>query len=114
QKCHFAYQSIELLGRRVNRLGLSTQEEKVRAIQTLPYPKTIGEASEIFGQFNYHRDFIKNFAEIALPITKAMSPRHTKEPADATGKPNATKTTLTPKEYAKMRSNTPFPDAPAI
>jgi hypothetical protein len=32
EKCHFAYKSIELLGRRVSRLGLSTQEDKVKAI----------------------------------------------------------------------------------
>jgi hypothetical protein len=96
EKCHFAYESIELLGRRVGRLGLSTQEQKVKAIKDLPYPKTIGEASEIFGQFNYHRDFIRNFAEVALPITKAMSP--------SKGKKNPSKPAikLSPKEYAKL------------
>jgi len=36
KKCHFSYQSVELLGRRVNRLGLSTQKEKVKAIMELP------------------------------------------------------------------------------
>jgi hypothetical protein len=107
-KCHFAYESIELLGRRVNRLGLSTQEEKVKAIMQLPYPKTIGQASEIFGQFNYHRDFIKNFAEIALPITKAMSPsKHRQRQKKIPIK-------MSPKEYAKMRSNTVYPDLPEI
>jgi len=30
QKYHFAYNSIELLGRRLSRLGQSTQEEKVQ------------------------------------------------------------------------------------
>ena len=73
EKCHFAYRSIELLGRHVSQLGLFMQKQKVEAIRKLPYPKTIGEASEIYGQFNYHRDFIKDFAEIALPITKAIS-----------------------------------------
>jgi hypothetical protein len=63
QKCHFAYNSIELLGRRLSRLGQSTQEEKVQnylVITICIYPQTIGEASEIFGQYNYHRDFIKD------------------------------------------------------
>jgi hypothetical protein len=55
RKCHFEYQSIELLGRRGGRLGLATQEEKVKAIMELTYPKMIGDTSEIFGQFNYHR-----------------------------------------------------------
>ena len=107
-KCHFAYENIELLGRRVGRLGLSTQEQKVKAIMALPYPTTIGEASEIFGQYNYHRDFIDNFAEIALSITKAMSPTK--------GKRNPKKPTvkMSPKEYAKLRSKTPYPDTPEI
>jgi hypothetical protein len=105
-KCHFAYRSIELLGRRVSCLGLSTQDEKVEAIRKLPYPRTIGEASEIYGQFNYHREFIKNFAEIALPVTKAMSP--------AKGNNNKPSIKLSPKEYAKLRSNSTYPDKPEI
>jgi hypothetical protein len=92
KKCHFAYKSIEMLGRRVNRLGLSTQGEKVRAIMGLPYLKTIGEAFEIFGQFNYHRDFIKGFAEIAKPITDGMSPSRGKKKIRPAHK-------MSPKEY---------------
>jgi hypothetical protein len=109
KKCHFGYKSIELLGRRVSRLGLATQEEKVKAIMDLPYPRTIGEASELFGQFNYHRDFIKGFAEIAKPITDGMSPQKGRK---VHGRPAPHK--MTPKEYAKMRSNAPFPDSKAI
>jgi hypothetical protein len=105
EKCHFAYPSIELLGRTVSRLGLSTQAEKVKAIMQLPYPKTIGEASEIFGQFNYHQDLFGNFAEIALPITKAMSP-----PKSKSRQAHIILLRQTPKEYAKIRSNTPYPD----
>ena len=110
-KCHFAYHSIELLGRRVSRLGLSTQPEKVEAIMKLPYPRTIGEAAEIYGQFNYHRDFIKDFSEIALPITKAMSPTGGRSARKDPKKP-AMK--LSPKDYARIRSNTAYPDRPEI
>ena len=39
-KCHFCYKSIELLGHRVSRFGLSTQAEKVAAINALPFPRT--------------------------------------------------------------------------
>lgn len=62
----------------------------------------------MFGQFNYHRDFIKNFAEIARPITDGMSRRKN----DKNYKRPVNK--LTPKEYAKLRSNAPFPDKPEI
>ena len=49
-KCHFCYKSIELLGHRVSRSGLSTQAEKVAAINALPFPRTIGQAMEILGR----------------------------------------------------------------
>jgi Reverse transcriptase (RNA-dependent DNA polymerase)/RNase H-like domain found in reverse transcriptase len=108
-KCHSAYQNIQLLGRRVSHLGLSTQKEKVKAIMELPYPRTIGEASIIFGQFNYHRDFIKGFAEISKPITDGMSPSKNNKK-----KPGREPNRMSPKEYTKMHSNTPFPDTPKI
>lgn len=104
-KCHFMYQDIELLGRQVSHLGLSTQKEKMEAIIGLPYPKTIGEVSTIFSQYNYHRDFNKNFAEITLPITKAISP----------AKQGRKRTlSMTPKDYARLRGSTPYPDRPEI
>ena len=40
-KCHFAYQSLLLLGQKVSRLGLSTHMEKVSAILNLETPKNI-------------------------------------------------------------------------
>lgn len=106
-KCHFGYESIELLGRRVSRLGLSTQKDKVKAIMELQYLKTIGEALEIFGAFNYHRDFIPRFAEIARPITEGMSPKKQYHGRKKTIK-------LSPKEFAKVRSSMPFPDKAEI
>ena len=53
-KCHFCYESLELLGHHVSRLGLATMEEKVRAITELPFPKTIKKAMEVLGMFNYY------------------------------------------------------------
>ena len=46
--------------------------------------------------------------EVALPITKAMSP--------SKGKTNQRKPAIkmSPKEYAKLRSNMPYPDRPEI
>ncbi len=103
-KCHFGYEEIELLGHRVNRLGLSTQPQKVKAITDLPFPRTIKHGHQVVGQFNYYREFIKNYAEIAEPLTTALSFKST----TAAEKPKSSERDLK-KEY-RLRSTNPFPD----
>jgi hypothetical protein len=71
-KCHFPYESVELLGHKVNRFGLSTQKAKVEAILQLPFPQTIKDAMIILGQFGYYRMFIQGYAEIAKPLTDGL------------------------------------------
>ena len=48
-KCHFAFQSLLLLGQKVSRLGLSTHKEKVRAITQLDVPRNISELQTFLG-----------------------------------------------------------------
>jgi hypothetical protein len=72
-KCHFCYKSIELLGHRISRFGLSTQAEKVAPINGLSFPRTIGQAMEILGTFNYYHEFIERYSEIALPLTQGLA-----------------------------------------
>jgi len=120
EKCHFAYDNVELLGHRVGRLGLSTLKERVEAINALPYPKTVKEASTIFAKFNYHRDFIPRFAEIALPITKAMGQNKRSTVSNRKAKSikakrkESDKPKISPKEMAKARYALPFPDTEEI
>src|SRR5438034_303188 len=40
-KCYFGYPSIKALGHHVSQLGLSTIEEKTKAIQNLDYPSCL-------------------------------------------------------------------------
>jgi hypothetical protein len=67
------YKSIELVGHRISRFGLSTQAENVAAINALPFPRTIGRAMEIIVTFNYNCEFIERYAEIALPLTQGLA-----------------------------------------
>ena len=46
-KCHFAYQSLLLLGQKVSRLGLSTHMEKVSAILNLDVPRNTHDLANI-------------------------------------------------------------------
>ena len=73
KKCHFGYTDVRLLGHKVSRLGLSTQEEKVEAIMKLEFPKTVGEARVTLGEFGYHRSFIDEYAILAEPLTSGLA-----------------------------------------
>ena len=101
-KCHFCYESLELLGHHVSRLGLATMEEKVRAITELPFPKTIKKAMEVLGMFNYYRSFIKWFAWIAAPLYDGL-----KKPSDI-----ADESKFDLKSRARMHGRRTFPDTP--
>ena len=122
EKCHFMYDNIELLGHRVGRLELSTLKERVEAINALSYLKTMKEASIIFAKFNYYHNFIPHFAEIALPITKAIGQnkrfRVDNHKASAISSRRAAPETgnqsTSPKEMVKAHYTLPFPDTEEI
>lgn len=57
-KCHFAYQSLLLLGQKVSRLGLSTHKEKVQAITELEEPKNRSDLQTFLGMMGYFASYI--------------------------------------------------------
>ena len=67
-KCHFAYQSLLLLGQKVSRLGLSTHMEKVSAILNLDEPKNIHDLQIFLGMMVYFSSYIPFYAWIAAPL----------------------------------------------
>jgi hypothetical protein len=68
KKCHMFYSSILLLGHKVSRLGLSTHEEKVRAILELKPPSKVSELQTFLGMIVYFSAFIPYYASIARPL----------------------------------------------
>ena len=58
QKCHLFYSSVLLLGHKVSRLGLSTHEEKVRAILELRRPTKLAELQTFLGMVVYFSSFV--------------------------------------------------------
>lgn len=69
-KCHFAFPSLDLLGHKVSRLGLSTQKEKTEAISKLAFPETLQHLETGVGLFGYYRKFVDHFADIIDPLLK--------------------------------------------
>ena len=67
-KCHFAYQSLLLLGQKVSHLGLSTHMEKVSAILNLEAPKSAHDLQIFLGMMVYFSAYIPFYAWIAAPL----------------------------------------------
>ena len=67
-KCHFAYQSLLLLGQKVSHLGLSTHMEKVSVILNLDIPKNTHDLQIFLGMMVYFSSYIPFYTWIAAPL----------------------------------------------
>ncbi|KAJ3473690.1 hypothetical protein NLI96_g12874 [Meripilus lineatus] len=72
QKCHLFYSSVLLLGHKVSRLGLSTHEEKVKAILQLRRPTKVVELQTFLGMVVYFSAFIPYYSSIAAPLFRLL------------------------------------------
>ncbi|KAE8238705.1 hypothetical protein A4X13_0g8413 [Tilletia indica] len=68
-KCTFAVPSLTLLGRKVSGAGVAVWEERAKAVQELPRPRTLRDVYHALGLFGYYRAFVAGYAEIAAPLT---------------------------------------------
>lgn len=67
-KSYLNYPDIGLLGQQVNFLGLTTFVEKLKAIQLLAYPNTLGALEYYFGLTNYFCNYIHFYTQLAAPF----------------------------------------------
>lgn len=65
-KSYLNYPDVGLLGQRVNSLGLTTSEEKLKAVRLLQYPETLGALEYYLGLTGYLRSYIHFYAQLAL------------------------------------------------
>jgi hypothetical protein len=72
KKCHFAYQSLQLLGQKVSRLGLSTHKSKIEAINQLKEPTSVKELQTFLGMMVYFSAYIPYYAWIVAPLFKLL------------------------------------------
>jgi len=71
-KCSFATQEVNYLGHTLSREGISTDPEKTEAIRNWPPPTNVSEIRSFLGLAGYYQRFIKNFAEIASPLSDLL------------------------------------------
>jgi hypothetical protein len=67
-KCHFAQPGLKALGHWVDRLGLSTLDEKVEAVREMRFPGTLAQLENTIGFFNYYRKFVDHYTGISQPM----------------------------------------------
>ena len=68
-KCVFATDTVEYLGHICTPFGIKPDPKKIRAIEEYPVPKTVRDIRAFLGLAGYYRRHVKNFAELAKPLT---------------------------------------------
>ena len=68
KKSFLAYPSVQLLGQRVDALGLATDTDKLQAIAKLAFPRTLRHLDHYLGLTGYIRQYIPFYSGVAEPL----------------------------------------------
>jgi len=68
EKCIWKVRKIGFLGVVIGPNRIEMEKEKVNSILSWPEPKNVRDVRKFLGLTNYHRRFIKNFAQVAIFI----------------------------------------------
>jgi len=71
-KCNFMFQELKVLGFIVSKEGVKLDPKQVEAVTNLPIPTTTKKVQKMLGLFSYYRKYIKNFSQIAQPLSKLL------------------------------------------
>ncbi|CAB1099388.1 unnamed protein product [Ectocarpus sp. CCAP 1310/34] len=71
-KSEFLLPELEFLGVMVGRDGTRPAPSKVKAVQEMELPSTVGELRSFLGLANYLRGFVPNFSAIAAPLSDIL------------------------------------------
>ena len=75
KKCEFGAAECTYLGHRIGQGGVRPEQSKVMAIKQLKRPTTKKEVRAFLGMTGYYRRFIRDFAQIAEPLTNLTKER---------------------------------------
>ncbi|KAI2660072.1 Transposon Tf2-9 polyprotein [Labeo rohita] len=83
EKCVFYAQSVSFLGYIVSSEGIRMDPDKVKAVVDWPTPDSRKALQRFLGFANFYRRFIRNFSQLAAPLTALTSSRTTFRWSDA-------------------------------
>ncbi|RDX77627.1 Retrovirus-related Pol polyprotein from transposon 17.6, partial [Mucuna pruriens] len=72
EKCHFMVIEGIVLGHLVSNRGIEVDKSKIDIITSLPNPTSVRKVRSFLGHVGFYRRFIKNFSELALPLSKLL------------------------------------------
>jgi hypothetical protein len=72
RKCFFQQKRVPYLGHYISKKGIEMDPKKISAVIEWPKITTITQLRGFLGLIGFYRKFIKDFANIALPLTKLL------------------------------------------
>jgi hypothetical protein len=69
EKCDWHKQDVEFLGFRIGVSGIQMDPKKVQSLKEWPVPGSVKEVQQFLGFANYNRRFIRNYSQVAAPLT---------------------------------------------
>ncbi|CAB4034069.1 Retrovirus-related Pol poly from transposon 412, partial, partial [Paramuricea clavata] len=70
EKCNLFRREVKYLGHIISCKGVGTGPANINSVKDWPRPTYLAEMRSFFGLCSYYRTFIRNFAEIANPLTR--------------------------------------------
>ena len=72
ENCHFMVQEGIVLGHRISARGIEVDQAKIEAIEKLPPPSSVKGIRSFLGHAGFYRRFIKDFSQIAKPLSNLL------------------------------------------
>ena len=76
EKCEFSCKEIKFLGQLIDKQGIRTDPNKVKAIQQMKEPKNVTELHRFLGMINQLGKFTPNLAENTKPLCDLLSSKN--------------------------------------
>ncbi|KAL4088518.1 hypothetical protein QTP88_023612 [Uroleucon formosanum] len=71
-KCEFLRKEVNYLGHQITDEGVKPDPQKISCVKQFPIPRNVKEVKSFLGLSGYYRRFIRNYGQIAMPLTSLL------------------------------------------